>query len=126
MWLLASQDVPVLELEPPRLGAVKIEPDPFELLELLEVPEPLLVALLEPEPLLFELLLELLLEPEPEEPLVVTDAVVAAAVCVSPHTPAKTPSVAAATPMRRLRRAASRAAGELRLAPAEAVRAGAT
>lgn len=110
-------DVPVLELEPPRLGAVKIEPELPELPELLELLDPLLVALLEllesSEPLL-ELELD---EPFDEEPLELTALAVADEVCVSPHIPAKRPIVAAARLARRPRRAASRAAAVGRRAP---------
>jgi hypothetical protein len=54
----------VLELEPPLLGCVVIEPELLELPELVELPDPLLVALLE--------LLESLEPPElaPDAPLV--------------------------------------------------------
>lgn len=99
---------------------VKIEP------ELLELPEPLDVPLLEPLELLelLELLpLDVLLD---DELVALTDAGVAPAVCVSPHVPAKTPMVAAATPARSVRLAAIRAAGARRAPPAEAACAAAT
>lgn len=99
----------MLELEPLGFGSVKIEP------ELLELPDTPLLELLEPALLLeSSALLEALLD---DEPLVTEDAVVAA-VWVSPHIPAKRPMVAAATPTRRLRRAAIRAAGGRRAPPA--------
>ncbi len=77
-----------------------IEP---ELLELLDPLSDALLELLESSEPLLELELD-------DELLELTDAAVAAPVCVSPHIPAKRPSVAAATPARRPRRAASRAA----------------
>ena len=95
----------MLELEPPKLGEVKIEP------ELLELLDPSLVELLE---LPLELELELELD---EEPLEFTALAVADEMCVSPHIPAKTPIVAAATPARRPRRATNRAAAVGRRAP---------
>ena len=103
----------MLELEPPRLGEVKIEPELLELLELPELPE--LLELLDPSSVeLLELPLELELD---EEPLEFTALAVADEMCVSPHIPAKTPIVAAATPARRPRRAANRAAPVGRRAP---------
>jgi hypothetical protein len=114
MW--PCQDVPVLELEPPIFGWVKIEP------ELLELPDPLLLELLEPALLLLELLLEFAPDdPLDDEPSLVTALAVVAAVCVNPHIPAKTPIVAAAMPARSPRRAASRDAEGRRAPLAETV-----
>lgn len=118
----------MLELEPPLLGCVVIEP------ELLELPDPLLVEpfeLLE-LPELLELLEPALDAPldedddEDDEPLLLTEAAVVAPVCVSPHAPRKRPMVAAATPARSPRRAASRDAGERRASPAAMGRGAAT
>jgi hypothetical protein len=114
----------VLELEPPRLGAVKIEPELPELLELLDPLSLALLELLESSELLLELELD---EPFDEELLEFTALAVADDACVSPHIPAKRPSVAAATPARRPTRAANRAAAVGRRAlPVEAARGAAT
>lgn len=128
---MPSQDTPVLELEPPLLGCVVIEP---ELLELPEAPDPLVVEPFElPElPELLELLEPALDAPldedddEDDESLLLTAAAVVAEVCVSPHAPRKRPMVAAATPARNPRRAASRAAGGRRAPPAAIGRGAAT
>lgn len=83
--------------------------------ELLELLDPLLPELLE------------LLEPldEDDEPLL-TELAVAAAECVSPHAPRKTPIVATAAPVRRLRRAVRRSADERCFVPAAMGRGAAT
>lgn len=107
----------MLELEPPLLGCVVIEP------ELLELPDPLLEL---PELLeLLEVPLDAPLD-EDDEPLLLTEAAVVVPVCVSPHAPRKRPMVAAATPARRPRRAAGRAAGGRRAPPAAMGRGAAT
>lgn len=110
----------MLELEPPRLGPEKIDPELPELLEPLE-----LLELLEPLSLELAPLLELL-EPEllPDVPLLVVVLAVEEDACVKPHMPRKTPIVAAAAPTRSVFRAERRAAGDRRVVPA-AARAGA-
>lgn len=109
----------MLELGPPALGCVVIEPELLELPELPELLEPLPV---EPLELLEPLELEESLDDE--SPLVVVGVAVAVA-CVSPQAPRKTPIAAAATPARSPCRAERRAAGGRRT-PAEIARAGAT
>ncbi|MGE5334436.1 MAG: hypothetical protein ACM3N4_07030, partial [Nitrososphaerota archaeon] len=74
---MSSHDVPVLELEPPKLGGVKIEPEEPELFELAE---PVLLPVLEPLELL-ELVFDAPLELE-DALLDVTELADVEALCV--------------------------------------------